>query len=186
MNSLRVFFALLLPQSVQPLLATGLASLKNAFPEHSLKWIQPENLHITLQFLGNIPQEQVPELIQKIQVVLQSTPALQLQLGSLEWFPTLDHPKILSLSVEPQELLRNLATTLRQTLLALNLNPETRPFRGHITLGRIARQPVPYERLDQNAMPYIPEMLIDTIYLIESRRNSCNSSYHSLAEFKLI
>ncbi|MFT4057921.1 MAG: RNA 2',3'-cyclic phosphodiesterase [Legionella sp.] len=185
MHSLRVFFAITPPKLIQPLLVKTLASLRKAFPEQALKWMQPENLHITLQFIGNIPQIQITELIHQVQLAFKNTSALPLQLGQLEWFPSLEQRKLLSLTVEPQDLLRMLSSTLRQILIDLNLGPETLPFRGHMTLGRIVQPSLCLKRLETQTIPSIPEVLIDTIHLLESRSDNSGSNYHPLAEFKL-
>jgi len=159
--------------------------LNNVFPELSLKWIKVESLHIILQFLSRVQQDQLALLGNSAQTVLEETPAFQLELGAVEWFPSLTHPKILSLEVGPQDILKTISVTIGQVLSALNYPIEGRLFRGHMSLGKNLQRQTFYDLLTQIKTPVIPSVLINKVHLIESGPSHDDRSYHSLAEFNL-
>ncbi|MCW8409426.1 RNA 2',3'-cyclic phosphodiesterase [Legionella sp. PATHC035] len=185
MHTLRIFFAITFPKKIQIKLSNCLKSLHETILSDYMRWVHVEKMHITLQFLGHLPQEQLIPATEYVHAALQNLPPFQLEFGQLEWFPTVRRPKVLSLTVQPQAALARLSDTIGQALIALNVPVETRSFRGHLTLGRLIRHKVPRELLDTVKMPSIPPMRVDKIYLIESRPEQGKQNYYSLAEFRL-
>ena len=183
MNTLRVFFAISPPKMVHASLTSLLGTLKDSFPKQCLKWIEVRNLHITLQFLGNVPHNQLIEIIKSANAALNNITPFQLEFGTVVWFPSLRKPKILSLVVEPQDTLKTVSATIGRALIALN----SRPFRGHLTLGKVRRHHhVPQELITKIKIPTITPVNINKIYLVESRPNrEGGMSYHNVAEFNL-
>jgi 2'-5' RNA ligase len=185
MNTVRVFFAILPPKSIQEPLRTILELAHVVFPKKTLRWIDLEHLHCTLQFINAIPQEQIAVLIERVTSLVKNQPSFLLNLGALEWFPSMNHPKILSLSVEPQETLRHLSERINQILIELECSVESRPFRGHMSMGRVLTHNLFKDRIKQIKNIKIPPVLIDKIYLIESRPAQGGRLYCTLAEFNL-
>ncbi|WP_040536615.1 RNA 2',3'-cyclic phosphodiesterase [Legionella drancourtii] len=179
------FFAIVPPKALHAPLANLLHTLNFVFPEQSLKWIKVENLHITLQFLSCIQQDQIAFLVNSAQTALKETPAFQLEFGAVEWFPSLTNPKLLSLDVGPHNILKTISVTIGQALSSLNYPMEGRPFRGHMSMGKNLQKLPSYDLLTQIKTPIIPSVLINKIHLMESRVSHDGRSYHSLAEFNL-
>lgn len=155
------------------------------FPKKILRWIGLEHLHCTLQFINAIPQEQIAVLIDRVTALLNKQPSFLLHLGALEWFPSMEHPKILSLSVEPQKILKHLSECIYQILIELECSVESRPFRGHMSMGRVITHNLSKGWIKQIKNMKIPSVLIDKIYLIESRPAQGGRIYCTLAEFNL-
>ncbi|WP_233590512.1 RNA 2',3'-cyclic phosphodiesterase [Legionella qingyii] len=185
MHTLRVFFAILLPKETQVRLSKSLKTLQHIMPSEYIRWVHIEKMHITLQFFGNLPQDQLMTVTESVGTAIKNAPAFQLEFGPMEWFPTLRHPKILSLSVQPQATLATLADTIGRALIALNIPIETRPFRGHLTMGRLIRRGMRYELLEVIKKTTIPAITVNKIHLIESRSEKGVQNYYPLAEFKL-
>ncbi len=185
MHALRVFFAIIFPKATQVRLSRNLKTLQNTIRSDYIRWVHVENMHITLQFIGNLPHEQLNLLTENVQTAIKNILPFQLQFGHLEWFPTLLHPKILSLSVLPQTDLAMLSKVIGDIAIALNVPVETRPFRGHLTMGRLIRYRIPYEILEKIKVPVIPPIVVNKIHLIESRTEKERQNYYPLAEFKL-
>ncbi len=185
MHTLRTFFAIVLPKETQVGLSADLKMLHHIIPSEYIRWVHIEKMHITLQFLGNLPQEQLMAVTKSVDAAIKNVPAFQLEFGPFEWFPTLRHPKILSLSVQPQVTLAKLADTIGSALIGLNIPIETRPFRGHMTMGRLIRRGMRYELLETIKKPTIPAITVNKIHLIESRAEKGGQNYYPLAEFKL-
>lgn len=187
MNTIRAFFAITPPETLQAGLHSVLETLETTFPKNCLKWIDVSDLHITLQFLSEVYQNELAKLVNKANVALKNIPPFKLELGEVEWFPSLENPKILSLDVNPQDTLREIATSLGQALSALNYPVESRLFRGHMSLAKARRHHhVPYGLITKIKIPPIPPVLINKVRLIESKPNPGGGrSYHNVAEFNL-
>jgi len=185
MNTIRAFFAIIPPKSMLVPLENLLKTLKRSAPEHSIRWINSENLHITLQFLKKIAPEDVNPLIEQVHTELKNTRAFQLELQHLEWFPEPKHPKILSLAVGPQDILTTLSATIGHAINALNYPVESRPFRGHMSIARLPYRRQQSELLATIKLPTIPSAFINKVYLIESKPSNGRTSYFPLAQFNL-
>lgn len=71
MHTLRVFFAIIFPKSTQVRLSRSLKTLQNTLLSDYIRWVHVEKMHITVQFLGNLPQEQLILLIEKVQSAIK-------------------------------------------------------------------------------------------------------------------
>jgi 2'-5' RNA ligase len=186
MSTIRAFFAIMSPKSMSDLMSNVLESLKQFTPEHVIKWSRVENLHITLQFLKSIQPEHVVPLIEKVRIELKNTPTFQLEFHGLEWFPTPEHPKILSLAVGSKDILIPLSATIGHAISAFNYPVESRPFRGHMSIGRLLNYSSKQKALlNQIKLPIIPSIPINELYLIESKSSKGGSNYCPLAKFDL-
>ncbi|MBL7481176.1 RNA 2',3'-cyclic phosphodiesterase [Legionella bononiensis] len=187
MKTIRSFFAIMLDPAIKNDMSTCLSALKHAVPDSNLRWVKIEHLHVTLQFLNSLKSECVPQLIKKMQNTLKNTPSFQLEIGALQWFPTSSHPKILSFTVGPHSILNDLSASIGHELTALNIPIENRPFRAHMTLGRLASHHLLAETVDlsQIKLPPIPSITINELFFIESKPQSEGSNYSPLARFKL-
>ena len=185
MNTVRAFFAIKPPEAMLEPLAMILRLLSRTASKYDIRWVKPEQLHITLQFLKNINLEDIDPLIKKTQVELASNPAFQIELGGLEWFPSLEHPKIISLGVGPQQTLRELSSKLGQLISDFNYPVETRRYKGHMTLGRLPPHHIQKMQLPLITLPKIPVATIHQFYLMESKPEKGRGTYCSLAQFDL-
>ncbi|WP_058498103.1 RNA 2',3'-cyclic phosphodiesterase [Legionella gratiana] len=186
MNTIRAFFAIVPSKEIRVHLVNVLQSLKQEMPEDYIRWVPIDNIHITLHFIAQLQLQDVVLLSQKVAHALKHTPCFQLKLGPIEWFPTLRHPKILSLVVEPHDILCKLASTIAQSLNSLNYPIESRHFRGHMTIGRLRHnQHKKQKLLSQIQLENIPPITIDNIYLIESKLGQERTTYTTLTEFPL-
>lgn len=185
MKTIRAFFAITLAQVAQDAMSTVLTTLKQSIPSEAVRWTEINNLHITLQFLPRIQPNQVAELVKSLSGELQNTPAFLLDWGNITLFPNLSHPRIIALEVEPSSSLEQLATTIKHKISALGYPVETRPFRGHLTLGRLRNTVVKQAILKQIKVSLIPSTTVSELYLFESKSNKEGSNYLSLAQFSL-
>ncbi|MBA2652608.1 MAG: RNA 2',3'-cyclic phosphodiesterase [Tatlockia sp.] len=186
MVNIRAFFAIMPPKSISDGLTSVLESSKQSLPQNLLRWVHPQKLHITLQFLKNIQPKDLTPLIEKVRLELKKTPPFQLEFGGLEWFPTAKHPSILSLAVGQEACLMPLSAAIGCAISALNYPVESRPFRGHMSLGRVLHHhSLEVELLQQIKLEFIPPILIDEIYLIESKPSKEGREYYPLARIAL-
>lgn len=136
---MRLFVALPLPEDIQQ----RVARLRGGIPD--ARWIPEGNAHITLAFLGDMPDSEVPDIGAALGRIRY--PAFQLQLEGVGVFGNNKRPRILWAGVAPSEPLSRLQMKVASALENMGLQLEDRKFKPHITLARIHLSP--YERVRQ-------------------------------------
>jgi len=132
----RLFLAVELPADVRSRLVRVCEPLRRRVSD--VKWVGEENLHVTLKFLGDTPDQQVSEVGARVAELAFEVPVLALNVGALGAFPSLRRPRILWASVTGDvERLAGLAGGLDRELAPLGFVPEERPFSPHVTVGRV-------------------------------------------------
>lgn len=146
---MRLFIALKLPADVLDELAAVQQRLRRT-EAHPVKWVTPQSIHLTLQFLGEVPEEQLPALLQaleEVRTMAAQRPAPQLRLAEAGAFPNLRRPQTLWVGIAGElEGLTRLHQSVIRATEPLGFQPETRPFRAHLTLGRVRREATPAQR----------------------------------------
>ncbi|CUU11404.1 MAG: RNA 2',3'-cyclic phosphodiesterase [Fimbriimonadales bacterium] len=132
---MRLFVAVLIPPDLMHRLAQEQARLKRHLPDRALRWVAPENFHITLLFLGEQPEERLSAIREAVQQASSEVAPFTIQVQGLGVFPNWNRPQVLWSGVEQGTApLTQLAQRLQQNLLE---TPERKPFHAHITLARI-------------------------------------------------
>ncbi len=104
-------------------------------------WVAPENLHVTLKFLGEVPRERIAGVQEALDRVARGSPPLELRIAGLGAFPDRRRPRVVWAGIAGGwEALGRLAARVDRELAGLGFAPEARPHVGHVTLGRV-RQP---------------------------------------------
>jgi 2'-5' RNA ligase len=135
---MRCFVALELPPEAQAAAGEVLGELKRTGAD--VKWVRPQNLHVTLKFLGEVEDSRAPELGQALETACAGTPALELGLAGAGAFPSPQRPQVVWLGLRGQVAeLAELAGRIEAALAGLGFAPENRPFKAHVTLGRLRR-----------------------------------------------
>ena len=136
MDTLRAFIAIEMPGFV----ADAVRRSQHALQQDGihLRWVRPENVHLTLRFLGDISTETIQAVREAMERSIFGTQPIILRLSGIGVFPGLKHPKVLWLGLGGQldlldDLYRNLSTYLAEQGIPL----ENRPFKGHLTIGRV-------------------------------------------------
>ncbi len=142
-RSLRLFVALAPPEPIRRRLLALQAELRRAAGAAAaeVRWVAPENVHLTLQFLGGVPEERRAAVEAALTAAAAATPPFHLDVHGAGAFPSGRRARVLWAGVGGElEVLGGLATDLGRRLAALGYASETRPFAAHLTLGR-ARDP---------------------------------------------
>jgi RNA 2',3'-cyclic 3'-phosphodiesterase len=124
----RLFTAIELPEDVQDLLA----DLEQPLP--GAKWVDTDDLHLTLRFFGDVHGGIARELMAELDTV--DSDAFEISLMGLGVFGG-DDPKVLWAGVSPCPALDALARAHERTARNAGLAPEKRPFKAHVTLARL-------------------------------------------------
>jgi len=192
---MRIFVALDLEEEIRRRIVLYLQGLSGFAPE--ARWAAAESLHVTLKFIGEQPEEQIPALKEALASV--QTTQISLAFRGYGFFPTARAPRVFWLGIEANEGLPNLATQVDIALAALAIPREEHAFTPHLTLARsgsgaprsrrkeksISR----FERLQKQlaAMP-TPDfgtMTAREFFLYRSQLSPKGSQYSKLASFPL-
>jgi len=145
-EQIRSFVAIELSQNVK----TGLAKLLSELGKTRhpfVKWVNPESIHLTLKFLGNIPFKQVAEINRLMEEAVQGTLPFHLEVSELGAFPNLKRPRVLWISIKGEiDTLLSLQQSIDSALAPLGFAEEKRPFTPHLTLARLRERTSPAER----------------------------------------
>ncbi len=134
----RLFLAVRPPPSVLAELEAYIGPRREAEP--MLRWAQPEHWHLTLVFLGDVPDDNADRLIENIMPIAPQTPSFQLALGGAGCFPHPGAAKALWLGVpEGATELEALARRFRMAAARAAIGVEGRRFQPHLTVARSNR-----------------------------------------------
>lgn len=136
MNAIRTFIALELPETVKNKLEELSVQIKKNRLQ-GINWVSPQNIHLTLKFLGDTS----PDLLEKIKTNIFSSAgsysAIPIVISKLGAFPNLHHPRVIWIGLQAPQVLSDLQYKIEESLIPLGFPKETRPFTPHLTLGRV-------------------------------------------------
>ncbi len=137
---MRAFLALAPDPAARTVLCRYQQRLARALWAHHVKWVAETNLHLTIRFLGEVTPAVQAELAGRLEAALSHPGApghLELELTEPCWFPSVRQPRTLVCLVLETPPLMALAALAESSARDAGLPPEERPFRAHITLGRM-------------------------------------------------
>jgi 2'-5' RNA ligase len=138
----RLFVAIEIPEPVCREVKRRIAGLRDRLPR--ARWADPEALHLTLLFLGEVAAERVGELAEALRAAFAPLPPMALRLAGAGTFPPGRPARVAWIGIAgPRELAALQAGAAAAAAATVGYEPEDRPFRPHITL---ARCPSPWPR----------------------------------------
>ncbi|OIQ49607.1 2'-5'-RNA ligase [Pseudodesulfovibrio hydrargyri] len=179
----RLFIGIGLPgayrQSLNPLIKS-LSGLTDA----SVNWSRPDAWHLTLKFLGETDEARIPAV--KAALTAVDFTAFTLRAGGAGAFPDARRPKVLWLGLaEGGDQAATLARSIEDALAAVGIPREKKPFRPHLTLGRV-RKPAPGDWtpvLDSAAAHKWPSFTVSLFTFWQSALAPEGAIHTPLAEF---
>jgi len=179
---MRLFVAIDLPPAVIANLESLLAQLK---PSAHINWSPIENLHITTKFIGEWPEERLPELTTALHA-LPPRPAIPIVVEKLGFFPNPHAPRVFWAGVHGGDVLTQLARETEEALAALGIAKEQRPYSPHLTLARIktpGKQPALLQAVAKLSSLDFGNFTADRAFLYRSKTAPTGSVYTQVAEF---
>lgn len=135
-QSIRTFIAIELNKEAHAELASLQAVLKKS--DADVKWVDPQIIHLTLKFLGDIDDKKIKDVQKLLSDVAKNSKPFVLSLKELGAFPKLDYPRVIWVGVdEGKDEASRLAKELEDKLEKIGIPKEDREFHPHITLGRV-------------------------------------------------
>jgi RNA 2',3'-cyclic 3'-phosphodiesterase len=182
--TIRSFIAIELPQGIMASLKTVQDEMKSkAF---KVKWVRPENIHLTLKFLGNIDAADTAKISGAMRNAVRNQKPFVLVARGAGVFPGIRRPKVVwvGLSGRTRSLV-DLQGALDANLADIGYPKEPRPFKGHLTIGRIKRAPdskTVAEMLQARAGFVSDEFKVNQICLFKSTLHPTGAVYSKLQE----
>ena len=135
---LRLFIAVRLPDEVKRRIEHAQRQLRGAVGETAVRWTPPEQLHLTLRFMGNVDAAKLEDLQARLVQSCATTGPLRLQARGIGFFPVRGLPRVVWVGIEdPEGKLPVLVSALERSTAAFSSEPAGKKFTGHITLGRV-------------------------------------------------
>ncbi len=183
MRPIRTFFAIKLDMKTQTIFAKVIDVLKQVEQGKVVRWLAPENLHVTLKFLGDIHPTQSLALSYQVSKALRGIPPFKITFDSIGLFPTKQNPHVVAVEVHYSTMLQNLYAAVEKGGVTAGFPAESRPTRPHMTIGRIRGRQVPILEYDIHASK--TSMLVDHIILYQSQMDRKGVKYIPLETLKL-
>ncbi len=153
-----------------------------------VRWVGEDGLHVTIKFFGEITSDRVDALAELLERATREMPPVTMSLTGLGCFPNTARPKVLYSEAEADAGLELLQDRIERGAEQLGFPPEGRPFRPHVTLGRVReghRLPSGWHDVAAGVTPVEP-FLIDRVVLFESELGDGAPRYVARAEARLV
>lgn len=184
---MRLFVALEVPEAVRRELGRRVAALRDRLPR--ARWVDPEMVHLTLLFLGQTPDDQVPALSAKLREAFAKHPPMTLRLSGGGTFPPKRPARVAWVGLDaPEELAAVQADAVAAAVEAVGFEPEDRPFKSHVTLARCEPN-WPRDAAEKFAAAFPgevgPPFRVDRGVLMESKLSPRGARYRVVEAFPL-
>lgn len=178
----RAFLAIDLPEVLRSQLALVQGELKRSAAD--VRWVPVGNIHLTLKFFGNVPDEEIDPLARVAREVAKDQDPFKLTVTQAGAFPNTRSPRVVWLGMGGDVVpLTQFYYRLEKAFAALGHPPEDRAFNPHLTLGRV-RSPKGRERLSKalQELPGLngPPFLVHEIVLFQSNLSPQGATYTPL------
>jgi 2'-5' RNA ligase len=187
---MRLFFAVELNEASRRAASRIASDLSRALAGAGgadVSWVRPENMHLTIRFLGETAPERARELAVAFAAPL-STPAFDLRFSGVGTFPPRGPARVIWIGItEGHEALAALHSEVEDRLVAHGIEREGRPFRAHLTLGRVRTRlrPGAAAIIGAAAADALPASAARELTLFESRLSPHGATYTALVRTPL-
>lgn len=147
------------------------------------KWTAPHDYHVTLIFLGAIPEERLKKIIHLLDILSNEASAFPLELNEVGQFGAKERPRVFFAKPHESEPLMHLREKVKEAVLAAGHPVEKRPFHPHMTIARKWNADDPYEKqAPLRKEPYVMEVSRITLFEIRPKETP---RYHAIKQFTL-
>jgi len=132
----RLFIALELSESTRTQLTQFQKEIRSILK--TVSWVKPGSMHLTLKFLGEVPEEQIPAIGEALDKSLEGISAFDLEVRGSGVFPNWSGPRVLWAGIAQGEpAVKTMAERIKNGMEPLGFKKEPYPFVPHLTLGRV-------------------------------------------------
>jgi 2'-5' RNA ligase len=187
-DTIRAFIAIEMPDAV----VAALGGLQRELQSRRLKvrWVRPENIHLTLKFLGDIKPADIEAIDGAMADTVSGHSPFALTMNGIGFFPNVKRPRVMWVGLGGGiRHLFDLQAGLADRLCDSGFPREKRPFKAHLTLGRIrqATRPDQFKRVLQQYADWGDQQFsVDRIVLFRSELKPAGAVYSPLKQTELV
>jgi RNA 2',3'-cyclic 3'-phosphodiesterase len=188
---LRLFVALQIPDSIRndyAALIDDLRRLDGKASPKKPKWVRPENLHVTLKFIGHTDPGKL-DAIRTALANVHSAQEVRLHFRNIGFFPNAKRPRVIWGGMESSQNLTSVAHDVDQQIATLGFPAEERAFTPHLTLARLDPPGISPElqiAIEKHTTRAFGELQTSEFYLIESKLKPTGAEYTTLQSFSFV
>lgn len=188
---IRAFIAIDFPTPIRQKIKQLSDELQTQTPPDALKWVSAENMHLTLRFLGELPEPTINEIKTRLKNSPFAVPPFKISFKGLGMYPNIRQPRVIWLGITNTEPLRQIYRDIQQSLESINVPPDNKPFSPHLTLARLRRHVTKEQaqqvgnRLSQFKVGEIGPCTIQAIHLYQSQLTGQGPIYTPLLTMPL-
>ena len=179
----RCFIAIEIPETIKKSIADITESLKKSGSD--VKWVSDENIHITLQFLGETEESLIPDIKGALYKILAPYSPFYIKITDVGCFPSGRRPRVIWVGMEESQFMINLYKDISSEMVKFGYQKEERGFTPHVTIGRVKSNRNTGEllrRLDELRVRDFPDFEVHNVTLMKSELKPSGAKYYSLAE----
>ncbi len=184
---MRTFIAIEIPEAVKKEMAEVQRRLRGSGVDAS--WSRPEGIHLTLKFLGEVPEAKVADITNALNNAVSGSGGFRLEIEGVGTFPNARNARVVWIGVTGEtEKLARLQAAVEESMTKLGMEREDRPFTPHLTLGRIkyirAKESW-LNALDAEKDIKLPGFDVNTVSLMKSELKRTGAVYTEIARAAL-
>jgi len=181
---IRTFLTLELSQTVRNKLSAHAELISGHYKLQQIRWLQKENYHLTLAFLGNVEYNLISSLQLKLEQTLSTIKSVHFRFAEITPFPFSGTPKIAAAMLENSEELMQLQHNTAKCVRGSGISLEHRRFTPHVTLGRLKYR-------SRKSLAFQPQQILlegvsEKVVIFQSGLASKGAVYTSLGEIYLM
>jgi len=136
----RAFMAVLLPEDLKRSAWEVQEQMRREFPEGSIRWVAPENFHLTLRFFGDLDAKACAKAGAVVEQIDGAFGSLAVRISGASAFPSPTRPQTLWLALQDENGgLERLAQEVDRRIRQAGFGPPDKPWKSHLTVGRVGR-----------------------------------------------
>ena len=173
----RLFVAIKLPEELR----SKAHSLVGELPDEGIKGVEKENIHLTLKFLGDVPENKMPDIAERLgRIRFKSFSCIVSGVGV---FPDPDYIRVVWAGIKCDEM-PELAAEVEKALEGIG-KKESRPFSSHVTIARVKRKINAKEFLEKHKDDNFGEFSVSEFVLMQSELGREGPVYTEIKRFTL-
>jgi 2'-5' RNA ligase len=183
---MRLFIAIEISPDVRAALAALLKEFRAMAPQ--VKWVRPENMHLTLKFLGETDSSKLTAM-QATLSAIRSSQSVTLHFRGLGFFPNAKRAKVFWAGMEASPNLPSLALDIDRAVHRFGFPLEDRPFTPHLTVARFQPPGLPIKlatAAQESASRDFGSLIAREFHLIESKLKPSGAEYTTLQSFPFV
>ncbi len=192
MSLIRAFIAIPFPANLQHSIYQKTTPLRTRLGRELVRWVPPENIHITLKFLGDTPEEKLALLKTILEKDIVQIHSFDISVKNLGVFPNFSRPSVIWIGAEGGDKLSTLHECTQRGASQIGSVPEKRRFSAHLTLGRVTRKGYNSKArskirrvLEESPAYDFGKVPVHSIHIFQSELTQKGAKHRSIFEAKL-